>query len=251
MPAGAQDGLASVFAVTHETAVPGRVLKAGTYTIQIVDHLSDRSVIRISSENKAPITFLAVSSPNVTQSLSIAPVSWNKKLRGNDALRGYNFPQGRYVEFVYPKDDAVALANANRESVVAVDPASENRPELAKLSPSDLQLVNLWSLTPVKVSPANDAALGIEARRYNASLASGAQPPISMAAGAGSEESLTLVQTIGMAEVHKPWLLAERIKGKAPKRLPLTASYDPLLALLAVLFLGTALWTRRLGQSVP
>ena len=96
-------------------------------------------------------------------------MEWLGKNKGRHALRGFVFANGTSVEFVYPKADAVALANANSATVVAIDPASEGRPELAKLTNSDMEMVNLWMLTPVRVGPGNGQK-GIEAKRYQSTV---------------------------------------------------------------------------------
>jgi hypothetical protein len=70
------------------------------------------------------------------------------------------------LEFVYPKEEAVAIAKSNQAKVPAVDPASEGRPLTIKgLSKSDLELVTLWLLSATHVGP-EDSSGGIQAERY-------------------------------------------------------------------------------------
>jgi hypothetical protein len=251
----AQTGANTTFAIQQKTSVPGGTLQSGEYTIQIVDHLSDRSVVQITSSGKAsPVTFLGVGASGSGFTAASGPVLWNKGLKGEKALRGFNFPTGEHLDFVYPKDDAVALANANKEGVVAVDPASEKRPELAKLSPSDLQLVTLWSLTPVTVGPTNVAAKGIEAKRYvpNATSAPAANAPtvavtetpapaVTAAVSAPRVQSSPSQSTL-VAKLDKP----QPVKAvhTTVKRLPQTAGFTPLVGLLAGLSMCSALSLR-------
>ena len=73
---------------------------------------------------------------------------------------------------------------ANHSSVVAVDTASEGRPELGKLSSGDMQMVNLWLLTPTRVS-GQDA---LEAKHFEPS---GANASTSQTAQAAAPSDVT------------------------------------------------------------
>ena len=152
----------NTFVLDKSVEVPGGTLKAGSYTVAVLDSLSDRTVLRLDGENgKRHVLLLGVSNAPLSGTAG-QPVLWDSKAQGKRALRGFVLSDGRSVELVYPKADAVALAKANHQSVVAVDTASEGRPELDKLSDRDMQMVNLWLLTPTRVGPDN----GLEAKRF-------------------------------------------------------------------------------------
>ena len=230
--AAAADSTAS-FSLTAPTEVPGALLKPGDYTIQMVDHLSDRTVVRLDSVGgKTHVTFLGVNT--VGQGNSAAhPVEWLGKSKGRHALRGFVFPNGTSVEFVYPKADAVALANANSASVVAIDPASEGRPELAKLTSSDMEMVNLWMLTPVRVGP-GDGQKGIEAKRYQATVVTASQtstPPTASASSVPSSSVRSGVRQSApgalVARADVPARPIVRRTSPVVKQLPKTASDLP------------------------
>jgi len=259
VPCIAQSGPGTTFTMQQKTAVPGATLQSGDYTIQIVDHLNDRSVVQITSQSKgSTVTFLGVGATSTSFSSVTGPVVWNKSAHGERSLRGFTFPAGERLEFVYPKNDAVALANANNEGVVAVDPASENRPELSKLSPSDLQLVTLWSLTPVTIGPESASTKGIEAKRFIAAANQGNQvtassTPATPSAAALSPSTISVTVTPHraptrsalVAKLEKPRLAANADGGGSyVKRLPQTAGYTPLVGILAVFSLCGALCMR-------
>ncbi len=155
-------GSTTSFTVRDETEVPGKTLSAGTYTIRVVDHLSDRMILRVERKGKLQTTFLALPKSSLPRSEQ-GPINLNSGAK--PAMRGFVFPDGTVAEFVYPKAEAVGLAKSNNTTIPAVDPASEGRPDASKLSKEDMQMVTLWMLTPKAVGP-NDSGPGITAAKY-------------------------------------------------------------------------------------
>lgn len=197
--AAARDGnparLSAKFAVSSPTLVPGATLSPGTYSIRVLDHLSDRMIVEINGPNKVHTMFLGLPNAFTPKSRpSSGKIDWNKGPDGKAALRGFSFPSGRVVEFVYPKATAVSLAKLNTSQVPAIDPASEGRPTGEGLSKDDMQMVTLWMLSSTEVGP-NDTAPTIKAEKYKQMASLHQKPPVA--------------------------------------RLPQTASYLPLIWLLA------------------
>ncbi len=194
---------ASSLHVDGKTQLPEGSLSAGDYTIRIVDHLADRVIVEVSGADGSDQKFLGVPTRNIAASSKPGPVLI-KGAHGSSALRGFVFPKDNVIEFVYPKDDAVALAKANGVMVLAVDPASDGlATKDARLSDEDRKIVTLWMLTPTSVGP------GIEAARYHSDAA----------------------QPIQLAVARKP----------AVSRLPKTASKLPLFLLFALASLAAAI----------
>lgn len=214
--------------VEQTTEVPGGQLKPGTYTIGVVGSLTDRVVLHIDdSSGKTRLTFLGVSKPSTAAGSGSHAVQWNSEAGHKHFLRGYDFGSD-YIEFVYPKLAAVAIAKANNVGVVAIDPASENRPELKNLTSQDRQMVTLWMLTPVEVGPSH----GIEAKHYldtqvattTSATPVGAPAPTRAVPASAAKMAPPPTQ---IAELHKPTPYQPKMK-----RLPQTASQLPLLFLL-------------------
>ena len=160
--------LTASFSVASPTTVPGKVLKPGSYTIRVVDHLSDRIVLRIEDlEGKSTTTFLGLPASGLA-SAGTGPVSWTNSPKGSRALRGFSFAGGSSVEFVYPKEEAVAIAKVNTSKVAAIDPASDNLPAHKDLSRDDMQMVTLWSLSSTRVGPNDSSTPAIQAEHYKA-----------------------------------------------------------------------------------
>lgn len=232
--------------VDQTTEVPGGQLKPGTYTIGVVGTLTDRVVLHIDdSSGKTHLTFLGVSKPATEGGGGSHAVRWNGEASHKHFLRGYDFGSD-YVEFVYPKLAAVAIAKANNVGVVAIDPASENRPELKNLTSQDRQMVTLWMLTPVEVGPTH----GIEAKHYGGTqvaATTGAPPAPALAQTSAVRTAVgkPAAPSTQVAELHKP----ARPAAYQPKikRLPQTASQLPLIFLLGIgsLFAASTLHLRK------
>ncbi len=163
----ASDAKPTKFNVAQATQVPGMTLQPGSYSIRVVDHLADRMIVRIDGAGSgAHSTFIGLPTSDLPKGSGI--VAFDSGPDGGAAARGFNFPGGRTVEFVYPKADAVSLAKANGTKVVAIDPASEGRVPTEKgLSKEDMEVVTLWTLSSTKVG-ASDAAPAISAAKYKA-----------------------------------------------------------------------------------
>ena len=156
----------SSFTVDDKTQVPGKTLKPGAYTIRIVDHLSDRMIVRIDRDGKQETTFLALPVSGLQKPSEQGPIKLTS-VKGKNALRGFAFPNGTLAEFVYPKEEAVGIAKANNTKIPAVDPASEGLSADRSLSSEDMKMVTLWMLSPTTVGP-DGTGKGIAAERYEA-----------------------------------------------------------------------------------
>ncbi len=234
-------GTPANFNITSKTQVPGEVLRPGTYTIHVVDHIEDRIVMEVDGAGgKDHQLFLAV--PARQRAGTPGPVAWDKGPDGTSALRGFKFPDGMAVEFVYPKATAVALAKANGTAVVAVDPESEGKPKVAKMSPDDRRIVTLWLLSMTTTGP-NDKTPAVQAKRYQATDAQqgveASNTPQHPAYAPPANET---------ASASQPAAPPARAAYRAPKQkpvvsvLPHTASELPLIGLVGLVSLLAACW---------
>ncbi len=216
-------GVKTGFSLKTRTQIPGRTLQPGSYNISLVDHLRDRLILRVDGPGAKGDTFLGL--PSANSQAQKGPVMLKAGATAPAALRGFAFSDGTFAEFVYPKDEAVALAKANDSKIPAIDPASEGKPNtLASLSNSDMELVTLWVLSPTAVGP--NSTPGIQAARYKA--------PVEDASSS--------------APAPPP---AHRAKRSVLAALPHTASELPLISGLGLLSFACAglLTQRRLARS--
>ena len=232
--------------LNQTTEAPGVTLGRGNYSIRVADRLQDRLIIQIQKSGSDTFTsLLAYPNPNL-RNASSGPVTFSSGLKGKTTLRGYAFPGGPVVEFVYPKADAVDLAKNNNVRVMAVDTASEGKVALPNLTQTDMSEVTLWMLTPTPVDPATSKP-GIQAARYqpgtNVSPASASAPaPASLSAAASPAPAPGYNSPgSGTTSTPAPALVASNTHTvHRPKQLPHTASSLPMIALGGVLSLFSA-----------
>ena len=261
------------FQVTQKTEVPNTTLQPGSYSIRIVDHLRDRVILQVAGKNHVASTFIAIPASTMANA-PIGPILYGGGAKGKAALKGFAFPGGLAVEFVYPKADAVSIAQANDARVMAIDPASENRVAAPKLSQTDMEMITLWMLEPSRVGPNDAKASAISASKYQAPPAAAAPAPVEIAqaespaapasdnayANTSRSTSAPSVATPRPARRSRPVQMAQNdVPPPPPARthtrpagvtaLPHTASALPMvwLGALLSLMLGGLLSLRRLA----
>ena len=155
------------FHVATQTKVPGMTLKPGNYSIRVVDKLSDRVIVRIDGANGGDhTTFIGISNPSIAKPSGPGIVPWTGSSDNSSYARGWFFPSSASViEFVYPKAEAVKIAQQTDTKVPAIDPASEGRVADKNLSKDDMELVTLWLLSSTEVG-ANSSGPAIKAERF-------------------------------------------------------------------------------------
>ncbi len=174
-PTTAPDRPQAHFTVSTLTAVPGKTLPPGSYTISVLDHLSDRYIVRVASDSgDSSAVFIGIPNTRLPH-VAEGELLWKTPANGATYIRGWEFP-GTPLEFAYPKNDAVAVAKANNAQVPAIDPESEGMATRANLSQNEMQIITLWLLSPTRVGP-GDAA-GIKAERYAQVASNAHKPPV-------------------------------------------------------------------------
>ncbi len=265
------------FQVAQKTEVPNTTLQPGNYSIRVLDHLRDRVILQVSGKgNHVESTFIAIPASTMANA-PVGPISYSSGPKGQAAMKGFSFPGGLAVEFVYPKNDAVSIAKANDTRVMAIDPASENRVPAPNLTQNDMQMITLWMLEPSRVGPNEAKASGISATKYQAPVPAATAPvqtaqaqpaptpgpaPASTYASASTPPSQPAPQPRRATRRQAPVQVAQNDVPPSPapathtrpasvKALPHTASFLPLLWLAALgsLVLGSSLSLRRLASN--
>lgn len=103
--------------------VPGMTLPAGTYRFQLADPESGRRVVKVSNEDGSKAYGIFLSIPNQRATPANEPVvMFNETPAGMPpAVKMWFYPGETFgYEFVYPRSQAIQLARANHEAVLAM-----------------------------------------------------------------------------------------------------------------------------------
>ena len=103
--------------------VPGVALPAGTYVFKLADSDGDRTIVQIFNEDETKLltTILAIPDYHL-QTPDKTIISFDERPKDQpEALKAWFYPGDNYgVAFVYPRQRATELAQANRQPVLAV-----------------------------------------------------------------------------------------------------------------------------------
>jgi hypothetical protein len=113
--------------------VPGTTLPAGTYVFKLADSEGDRTIVEIfnADQTKLITTILAIPDYRMnTPSKTI--VSFDERPSGQpEALRAWFYPGDNFgVQFVYPKQRATELAQANQQPVLSTREEMTDTPSM-------------------------------------------------------------------------------------------------------------------------
>jgi hypothetical protein len=199
------------------------VLPAGTYVFKLVESTSDRHIVQIFNKDQSKIYATILSIPNYRLTpTNKTVITFNEGVRGKaEAIRAWFYPGANWgEEFVYPKDQAVELAQQVKAPVLAaVAPVEVEvaRPEAPEV------VLQLRQLPLMAVQPTGEVV----------ELAQVYPPPPQPLAAAPAAP----------AAAPEPVLIAEN-------KLPDTSSSLPLIMLCGLLALGGALTLRSIGKRV-
>jgi len=254
--------------------MPGATLPAGTYTFELADPDSTRHLIRVSEKdtNKPVGMFLTVPSERFDPPSENLIMFAERPAGSPQAIQVWFYPGDKIgEEFVYPKSQAVAIAKANHQPVLAttsendknaseadrmtsmrgasvgrVDEngrmtSDESRPSAATTTADDQK--HSSSTTATTAAPANTVDGSRQARTDQSttadrSAAQSAAPRSSTAA----RSSRTAVGTSGQSDTTQQ-------NGNRRRQLPRTASNLAALELISALAFTGAIATRRLRRA--
>lgn len=206
----------TIFSFSGPVEIPGQILPAGTYVFKLANSQGNRHIVQVFNQNENHVfgTFLAI--PDYHLRPSTKPIiKFHERAAGSpDAIRAWFYPGRTYGhEFVYPKTKAVELAKANNMPVPSM--------------PTEL--------TDDMKKP--DAAIdGPEVVAMNSAPLMAEEP--------GGEE-VELAEAFPAAESQ-----ASSTHAELPATLPTTATSMPLVGLIGLLSLGTAVTVRLVAAKM-
>ena len=198
----------TIVTFSQSVEIPGQILPAGTYSIELVDSAAYRHIVRFFNADRTRMVTTVLAIPNLRLKTTDKTVITfaERPINSPEALKAWFYPGDNFgQEFVYPKLRAVELAQVVKEPVLAIPTATTNVEEL-------------------KTAP----VVAITPERREVPLAEVVQTP----------ETPVLV-----AQNRAPEPLAQT----QAQQLPRTASLLPLMALLGVASLGFAFVLKRIA----
>jgi hypothetical protein len=112
----------TIVTFSQPVEIPGMVLPAGTYTIELVDSASYRHIVRFFNADQTRVIATVLAIPNARLTATDKPVMAfaERPINSPEALKAW-FYSGNTSghEFVYPKRRAVELAQETKEPVLA------------------------------------------------------------------------------------------------------------------------------------
>jgi hypothetical protein len=197
----------TVFTFSNPVEMPGTVLPAGTYVFKLLNSSSNRNVVQVFNKDENQIfgTFLAIPDYRLHPS-SDTMISFEERAAGSpEAIKEWFYPGRNYgQEFVYPKQEAIVLAEVNQTTVPAI---AEEFSETFVEIPSDP--------TSQQVARVESAPVSVEM-------------PAKHEAEAASVEAPVLVEAV------------EIESDSMPEQLPSTGSWMPTIGLLGLFSIGMA-----------
>ena len=217
-------------------SIPGKTLPAGTYTFKIADSPANRNIVQVFDKDEMRLLATLLAVPAEKMDAEGDPVITFKETPADrpPALR-YWYYAGEKTgnEFVYPKSQAMAIARASGEGVMAVDTDSSNVDDW-KGTPS-----RVTATTPTAAQPATQPTTTPEPTPQSAAPTT-----------APTTAPRTAAPTTAPAKTAPPQRPAGT-SGRADSELPHTASEVPAIGLIGLVAIGGALMlrARRVGLN--
>lgn len=123
----------TVVTINGPIEIPGRVLPAGTYVFKLFDSQSDRDILQIYDRNEQHLVTTVMAVPDYRLRTPGHPILHFEERASNapEALKAFFYPGNNYgLQFVYPHDQAVAIARRTNSNVLSMDNGT---------APSDMQ----------------------------------------------------------------------------------------------------------------
>ncbi len=179
--------------IGEPTEIPGAVLQPGRYLVKVLDTQETRKVVQFLNADESAVvaTAMAIPTYRVTPAERNEFVYFQRAEGQPQALKSWIYPGNNYgVEFVYPKAEAVQLAQARhqevysapsakpeaKEPVVAISPELKEKPVEVKAPPPPAP-------TAVPAPPAEEKPAPKKAKRLPKT---GSELPLLALAGAAA-----------------------------------------------------------------
>lgn len=133
---------------TGPVEIPGMVLQPGTYVFKLLNSYSNRNIVLVYNADETYLYKMILAIPNYRLFPKEEPVlHFTERGKGSpDAVKAWFFSGDNWgQEFVYPKAEAVALAETEQAPVLSAELKAEETPE-------ELAEVPVETVEPVEVA---------------------------------------------------------------------------------------------------
>jgi hypothetical protein len=202
--------------------VPGITLPAGTYRFALADPESGRRVVKVSDKDGTKTYGMFLSVPNQRMTPADKPVVMFKEAAAGapPAVQVWFYPGETYgYEFAYPHDQALKIAKATHQPVLAYN----DRPNASKSD--DDRMASMKTGEVARIDEHDKPVSSDEALKESSATTTAHNTTASTSVGTGGTASGTSA-------------LPQASPKPARKHLPRTGSELPLLALLSGLSLA-------------
>ena len=213
-------------------SIPGKTLPAGTYTFRLAESPADRHIVQIFDREQAQLFATLLAVPAERDRPEGEPVITFRETPSNmaPALRYWYYAGEKGGnEFVYPKTQAMTIARASGEGVMAIDTDSTD--------------IASWKGTPERVTANAEPQTGTAASTTASTTASTATPTEPAAAQPTTTPTEPSAQPT-TPQPTQPAPTREQTAGTSgrsePSELPRTAGELPSVGLIALFALAGA-----------
>ena len=123
----------TIVTFSQPVEIPGQILPAGTYTIELVDSDSNRHIVRFFSADQTRVVATVLAIPNLRLKTTDKPVMTfsERPINSPEALKAWFYSGDNFgQEFVYPKQRAIELVQVVKEPILAMPSATTDVAEL-------------------------------------------------------------------------------------------------------------------------
>ena len=116
--------------VDETVQIPGATLQPGKYVVKLADSPSNRHIVRFFNEDESKVIATILAIPNQKmQPSGDTQLGWYETPAGEPpALRSWFYPGDTFgQQFVYPKEQASAIAGKSRRNVPSMDDEAGKR----------------------------------------------------------------------------------------------------------------------------
>ena len=160
--------------LAEPTEIPGDILPAGNYIVKVINTQETRSIVQFTTPDESSVvaTVLAVPNYRVQAPENTEFVYFQRAEGMGPAIKSWVHPGYNYgVEFVYPKEKAVVLAEKTHETVYTTESKEPTvKSEVMVMTPEKKE-VALEAYAPPKELPKTGSDLPLLAILGAASLA--------------------------------------------------------------------------------